>query len=122
MAFNAIDGSVSQVSLLNSHSFAPREPYSYTNSLKASRNLATSSESDFLSSSNKESECESKISEIIWEPLTKRDISHIANDGAAESISPRLDKRRTGMLGSPIASPTAASIPGAIPDEPAETI
>ena len=107
MAFNAIDGSVSQVSLLNSHSFAPREPYSYTNSLKASRNLATSSESDFLSSSNNESE---------W------DLSHIANDGAAESISPRLDKRRTGMLGSPIASPTAASIPGAIPDEPAETI
>ena len=49
-------------------------------------------------------------------------MSHIANDGAAESISPRLDKRRTGMLGSPIASPTAASIPGAIPDEPAETI
>ena len=59
---------------------------------------------------------------MISESFTKRDISQIANDGAAESISPRLDSRRTGILGSPIASPTAANIPGAIPDEPAETI
>jgi hypothetical protein len=85
-------GLVSHTSLRMSHSFGPRLPNSRMNASKPSRYWADDG--------------------------SRRDSSHIARLGAAESTSPRLVMRVSASDGSPSAAATAPSTPGPI-DEPA---
>ena len=92
---SASSGCVSHTSLIRSHSFGPRLPYSARNARNADRNSSESGSS--------------------------RDSFHIARLGSAESTSPTPVISVSASVGSPIASATAARIPGPI-EAPAVTV
>ena len=113
---NASSGLVSQLLALTSHSFGPRQPKRKIKSFQSFIKSAASALSEEVKRSKRPSTPASNSPVRISELRTLREISQSTNEGSAESTLPKPANTFIGIVGSPIASPTAKSNPGANPD------